>query len=60
MKKSLLLLLVLMTASCGIKGPPLPPLDTMNDRTNNANIDGNKTAASAESTDATTVKPKTK
>lgn len=39
MKKTLLLIAIVVGVGCGIKGPPLPPLETVNDRTNNINAD---------------------
>lgn len=35
----LFMAVLLLLVSCGIKGPPLPPLETVGERANNANLD---------------------
>jgi predicted small lipoprotein YifL len=47
----LFLFLAVSCGGCGIKGPPLPPLDTM-DRANNDHLE-DKTQVTAASGDAT-------
>jgi len=52
--KTIILVAALVTGiGCGIKGPPLPPLETVNDRANNM-VDESPTASAAVSGDSTT------
>lgn len=53
MNKAFLLSVLIISFGCGIKGPPLPPLETVNDRANNVNAD------SASSADISGAKTKT-
>jgi predicted small lipoprotein YifL len=52
MKFKLIFVLFLLSLGCGIKGPPLPPLDTM-ERVNNAGTEEQTASANAASTDST-------
>lgn len=53
MKTALLAAIIVIGTGCGIKGPPLPPLETVNDRENSAGFDEPATAAEAASGDIT-------
>jgi hypothetical protein len=35
---TLLILGIILVSSCGIKGPPLPPIETIGEKANNANM----------------------
>lgn len=65
MNKLIVAIAIAAGIGCGIKGPPLPPIETVSDRANNANLDEKPvTAAVPVSGDATkkddTKKVKTK
>ncbi|MCC2677866.1 MAG: hypothetical protein K0R29_442 [Pseudobdellovibrio sp.] len=52
MKTTILIAAIIAGIGCGIKGPPLPPLETVNDRANNM-VDETQPAAGAVSGDST-------